>query len=242
MSAPAFSRSLVRGVCATLAIIILADVSPLAVCAAEPPAPRVQGQLAALAAQLRSDIKLLDAQGKEAFVDALFARMQSDEARALQAVTDAVKSTGAKPLGMQILGIGSDVLRNVLSVVPESWQESIVISTLSKFIGKALRQVRTSVAAMSAPALHQGLEALLKLVTDPRFASGQALTGDSWWERFFSNSTIVKNFLVVVVTLASIGVAVGLAIAGSTVGPIVAVVGALVALIALLNSGRFALS
>lgn len=61
------------------------------------------------------------------------------------------------------------------------------------------------------------------------------MTGDSWWEQFFGNSTVVRNFLVVVVTLASIGVPIGLAIAGATTAPVVAVIGALVALIAVMN-------
>ena len=237
------SRSFVRFVSAFLAVIILLEVSPVAVRAESPatvtPATSrafVNAQLANLAAQLQGDLKLLNEKGKEAFLDVLFARLDADQARVEQVVVNAVHSTGAKPLGMSILRLGSSVLANVLSVVPESWQESIVISTLHKFIGKTLREVRSSVAGLPRETLAKGLQSLHKLVTDPRFANGQAMTGDTWWEKFFGNSTIVKNFLIVVVTLASIGVAVVLAIAGSTAAPIVAVVGALVALIALIST------
>jgi hypothetical protein len=226
------SPSVRRAVCAFLAIIILVQLSPVAVRASSP----VRSQLATVSSQLRADLKLLDEHGKEAYLDSLFARLDADEARAKDIVARCVHGVGARPLGTSILALGSTILANVLSVVPESWQESIVINTLDKFIAKTLREVRGAISGMSAQALHKGLESILKLVNDPRFADGQALTGESWWERFFSNSTIVRNFLVVVVTLASIGVAVGLAIAGSTAAPIVAVIGALVALIALLNS------
>lgn len=234
-----FSRSAIRAVSTALVLILVVHASPL-LRASAPAADAkgaIAGQLAALGRQIEGDLAVLTAQGKEAFLDRLFARMDADEARAKQYVVDVVKKVGAKPLGMRILGLGSSILANVLSVVPESWQESIVISTLHKFIGKTLRELRGVLAGLSPSALAAGLRSLAKLVADPRFANGQAMTGDTWWEKFFGNSTIVRNFLIVVVTLASIGLAIGLAIAGSTAAPVVAVVGALVALIALMNQG-----
>jgi hypothetical protein len=234
-----FSRSTIRSLSVFLVLAVFLQATP--VLRASAPAAVTRGtlaqQLAELGRQIDGDLAVLTAQGKEAFLDRLFARIDADEARARQVVVDVVKRVGAKPLGMRILGIGSSILASVLSVVPESWQESIVISTLHKFIAKTLREVRGVLAGLSPEALAAGLRGMKKLVGDPRFANGQAMTGESWWEKFFGNSTIVRNFLIVVVTLASIGIAVGLAIAGSTTAPIVAVVGALVALIALMNQG-----
>jgi hypothetical protein len=235
------SRRFLRSISAGVAAVIILEAVPWQAHAAPARDERahVKAALSALADTVRADLKVLAQQGKEAYLDGLFARLSADETRAKEIVVREVKRIGAKPLGKRILGLGSPVLANVLSVIPESWQEKIVISTLTKFISKALREVREIVAGMNATALKRGLELLLKLVTDPRFAEGQALTGDSWWEKFFGNSTVVRNFLIVVVSLAAIGVAVGLAIAGSTVAPVVAVIGALVALIALLNNGFF---
>lgn len=243
MSSLALSRSSLRAVSTTLAIVILLEASPVAVMAATAPSPAalldravVRASLAQLATQLHGDLKLLADKGKEAYLDVLFARLAADEVRAREVVARAVKSFGPRPLGSKILGLGCTILANVLSVIPESWQEAIVISTLNTFIARTLTEVRGVLAGQTPAALAQGLKALLRLVSDPRFADGQALTGDSWWEDFFGNSTVVRNFLIVIVTLSAVGVAVGLAIAGSTVAPVVAVIGALVALIALMNA------
>jgi hypothetical protein len=241
-----FSPSTIRFVSSFLIAVIILQAAPRVAVAApsrpaedgvrgQAPSPTVAQKLAQVAADLRGDLACLAAQGKEAFLDRFYDRLDADEARAHDAVVREVKRVGARRLGMLILGIGSPVLAAMLSVIPESWQEAIVVSTLKKFISKSLREVREALASTPAAVLKVGLEGMLRLVGDPRFARGEALSGDSWWEKFFGNSTIVRNFLIVVVTLAAIGVAVGLAIAGSTVGPVVAVVGALVALVALLN-------
>ena len=231
-----FPHRFIRIVSAVLAVIILLELSPLA----HASAPAAEGALAraalaSVAAQLQSDLKLLRTQGKEAFLDALFTRLTADEARAHDLVVRAVKSSGPRPLGNRILALGSTILADVLAVVPESWQESIVINTLDRFVTKVTRQLRGLLSGQSTAELDLGLRSLLRLVNDHNFAAGQMVTGDSWWEQFFGNSTVVRNFLIVIVTLASIGVAVGLAIAGSTTAPVVAVIGALVALIALMN-------
>lgn len=231
------NRSFIRTVSAALAIIFVVELSPLHASTLAAPMSRtaIKISLAGVAAQLNRDLKVLRTQGKEAFLDALFGRLTADQQRAHDLVVRAVKTHGPRPLGNKILALGSSILNNVLSVIPESWQESIVINTLDKFVTKVITQAKTALAGQSQAQLDRGLQSMIKLVNDNRFAEGEVLTGESWWESFFGNSTVVRNFLIVVVTLASIGVAIGLAIAGATTAPVVAVIGALVALIALMN-------
>lgn len=232
------NRSLIRTVSAVLALIFVLELSPLAhasTMAAPGSREAIRLSLAGVAAQLNRDLKLLRTQGKEAFLDAFFGRLTADRQRAHDVVVRAVKTHGPRPLGNKILALGSSILDDVLSVIPESWQESIVINTLDRFVTRVIGQLQSMLAGQSQAQLDRGLQSMIRLVNDHRFVDGEAMTGDSWWESFFGNSTVVRNFLIVVVTLASIGVAIGLAIAGATTAPVVAVIGALVALIALMN-------
>jgi hypothetical protein len=234
---PVLSGRLVRCTSLILAAVLVLELSPLPVLAS------ARSQSAAVDG-LRRDLALLETQGKEAFTDALFERLAADEARAKDAVRLKVRQVGARRVCMLVLAIGSPVLAALVAVIPEPWQEAAVVGILHRFISKALRQVREIVSALPAARIRAALAALADVVSRPGGAASALSAhgdgqGQSWWERFFGNSTMVRNFIVCIVSLAAIGVAVGLAIAGSTAAPIVAVVGALVALIALLNGPPF---
>ena len=243
---PGYVRQLFRSVASVLIIILVTQASPLPALAASANrevathdlAARIaRRDLSATIAEIKADLVRLETQGKEAFLDNLFERLDADEARALGFITAKIHQIGARKLCMAIVAIGSPVLAAVLAVVPESWQEKLVVAALSKFIRKAIREIKTLVAKLPAETLARGLKAVLVVAGNPRVAQS-ALRGDqTWWERFFSNSTAVRNFVITLVALSSIGVAVGLAIAGATAAPVVAVVGALVALIALIVPG-----
>lgn len=241
MKFPALSRQLVRRICVALIASFVFHVSPLPVLAAHAAPAR---DLTAVAAGLDEDIRVLEREGKEAFLDRLFEKLAADEARACQWIQAKVHEIGARKLCMMVLGLGSPVLAGVLAVIPQSWQEALVVGALSRFVKKTVKQIKSMVAGLPASALAKGLKATRALLGNPAAAAsairagGHAMAhGDSWWERFFSNSTAVRNFVITIVALSAIGVAVGLAIAGSTAAPVVAVIGALVGLIALIVPG-----
>lgn len=234
MKFPALSRQLIRRVCVALIASVVFQVSPLPVLAAHAAAPG--RDLTAVAARLDEDIRVLERDGKEAFLDRLFEELATDEARACEWIQAKVHKIGARKLCMMILGLGSPVLAGVLAVLPQSWQEALVVGALSRFVKKAVKQIKGMVAGLPASALAKGLKATRAVLGNPS-AAASAIRGDTWWERFFSNSTAVRNFVITIVSLSAIGVAVGLAIAGSTAAPVVAVIGALVALIALIVPG-----
>jgi hypothetical protein len=236
------SRQYLRIVASCLIPVIILSISPLPTYAAQAAqaTPEVATRAAVKNAQetVQKDLNLLVQSGKEAYLDNLFERLAADEARAKQIISERVSSAGGRRVGTLILALGSPVLAGVLRAVPESWANAIVTSVLHKFITKTVKSIKGLLSGMSAASLEAGLKAVLRLLGNPsRAAFALSRAGQSWWERFFSDSKMVRNFLIVVVTLSAIGVAVGLAIAGSTVAPIVAVIGALVALIGLLNGG-----
>jgi hypothetical protein len=235
------SRQLVRRISVVLIASFAFHLSPLPVLAAQATPKR---DLTAVAAQLDSDISLLETQGKEAFLDSLFERLADDEAKACEWIGAKVKKIGARKVVMMVLGLGSPVLAGIIAVLPQSWQEALVVGALTKFVKKAVREVKEMVSKLPATLLTKGLKAVRAVLGNPSAAASAirvpgmaAAQGQSWWEKFFSNSTAVRNFIVTIVALSSIGVAVGLAIAGSTAAPVIAVVGALVALIALIVPG-----
>lgn len=223
-----------RRIASFLVIILSLQASPVPVYAAlyQPPA-KEERDVAAVVADLKEDLRVLETQGKEAYLDRLFERLDRDEARAIELLIAKIKAIGARRLCQAILMVGSPVLAAMLAVVPESWQEKLVIAAVSKFIRKSVAQLKRVVTDLPAETIARGLKAIVTLVGDPSNAA-HAFRDSSWWESFFSNSTAVRNFIITIVALGSIGVAVGLAIAGATAAPVVAVVGALVSLIALI--------
>lgn len=224
-----------------LVALLVLEVGPLPVLAAERPrrAATVAADVpATVILMLEQDLAVLTRQGKEAYLDALFSRLDSDVERAKAGIHEWIHKVGAQKAVSQIRALDSHVLRMQLRPLPDSVADAAVTKVLFGFITKAVRQMKEIISKMSKPALENGLKAILRLVKNPH-ASHFALEGESgssWWERFFGNSTVVRNFLVTIVTLSAIGVAVGLAIAGSSVAPIIGVLGAVVAIIALLNN------
>lgn len=222
-----------RRIASFLVIILSLQASPIPVYAALSQPTEQTRDVAAVISDLKEDLRVLETQGKEAYLDRLFERLDRDEARAIELLIAKIKAIGARRLCQAILAVGSPVLAAMLAVVPESWQEKLVIAAVTKFIKKAVSQLKKVVTNLPAETIANGLKAIVTLVGNPSNAA-HAFKGSSWWESFFSNSTAVRNFIITIVALGSIGVAVGLAIAGATAAPIVAVVGALVSLIALI--------
>ena len=244
-------RQRTRTLSSALVLTLVTQLSPLPVMAAtaDLPGPAPVTSLASdhtevaipasVIQRFQRDLDLLEQSGKEAYLDDLFERLDADEARARVLVRQKIDQIGARKLTYLILGIGSPVLAGVIGALPEPWQAAILEAGVMKFVGKVLRSVKSTLVDTPAEVLASGLRTFIDRLGSLRTAGATArLSGSdqAWWERFFGNSTIVRNFLVTVVALAAIGVAVGLAIAGSTAAPVVAVVGALVSLIALVVS------
>jgi len=251
-------RQQTRTISSALVLTFITQLSPLPVLAATTPRserassrserapPAVSASSAERIAvpvhvveQFQRDLALLESSGKEAYLDNLFDRMNGDEARARIIVRQKIEEIGARKLTFLILGIGSPVLAGLIGSLPEPWQAAILEAGVMKFVGKTLRSVKGALVETPEHVLKSGLKTFVDRLGSLRTAGTTAALSEadqSWWERFFGNSTIVRNFIVTVVALASIGVAVGLAIAGSTAAPVVAVVGALVSLIALVIS------
>lgn len=206
------------------------------------PAPAVEIQTEQLASsldQIKTDLNVLETQGKEAFLDRLFERLDADEGKLKNLLAAKIDAVGARRITMLILGIGSPVLAAMLAAIPEPWQAAVLKAGVNRFVHKSLGTVKSALVEVPVSVLTEGLRRTIGLLESAGVNPSDIMAGLSeddraWWEKFFGNSTIVRNFLITVISLAAIGVAVGLAIAGSTAAPIVAVVGALVSLIALI--------
>lgn len=207
--------------------------------AAEPTVEIQAEQLASSLDQIKTDLSVLESQGKEAFLDRLFERLEADEGKLKNLLAAKIDQVGARRITMLILGIGSPVLAAMLAAIPEPWQAAVLKAGVNRFVSKSVTSVKGALVEVPVATLTIGLKRMIGLLqsagANPAdMMAGLSMDDRAWWEKFFGNSTIVRNFLITVVALAAIGVAVGLAIAGSTAAPIVAVVGALVSLIALI--------
>jgi hypothetical protein len=226
-----------RLISAGTVLCLLLAASPLPVLAETSWAsPAENARVAPVLETVRRDLATLAASGKEAYLDSLFERLAKDEATVKKAIQETVHKTGARRICMLILGLGSPVLAGVLAVLPRSWQESLVVGCLNRFVAKTVKAMKSLISTMSKSSIETGLRAVERLLGQPSgAASALRAPGQSRWERFFSDSKTVRNMLIVFVTVSAMGVAIGLAIAGSTAAPVVAVIGALVSLIALLT-------
>src|SRR4051812_18993776 len=111
-----------RRIASCLVIILGLQASPIPVLAAIS-VPRQERDLATVITDLKEDLSVLETQGKEAYLDRLFERLDRDETRAIDLLIAKIKAVGARRLCQAILAIGSPVLAAMLAVVPESWQE-----------------------------------------------------------------------------------------------------------------------
>ena len=232
-------RVYVRSVAICVIATLVFHLSPLAVFASTTtPVVEERAKLVApVITQLKKDLSLLENQGKEAYITNLFNRLDKDEAKAKVLIEDGIERIGARTIWMVIVGWSSPVMTAALAVVPEPWQAAALNYALCRFVRKTIKSMKEAIVRTSATILKKGLSGLVRLLSDEGFLAGNpTFTRDEpWWESFFGNSTVVKNFIITIVALGSIGTAIGLAIAGSTAAPIVAVVGALVGLIALVT-------
>ncbi len=236
-------RVYVRTIAFCVIATLVFHLSPMAVFASttNPVVEQRAKALAPVVSQLKNDLKVLETQGKEAYVTNLFNRLDKDEAKAKVMIKDAIERIGARTMWMIIVGWSSPVMSAALAVVPEPWQAAALNYALCRFVRKAIKSMKEAIVRTSATILKKGLAGLVRLLTDNNFLAGNPQfsrdSDEPWWESFFGNSTVVKNFIITIVALGSIGTAIGLAIAGSTAAPIVAVVGALVGLVALIAGG-----
>jgi len=237
-------RAYARFVAVLVVTTLVFHLSPLAVFAQTPVAPAAAERAKAVApvvAQLKNDLSILQSQGREAYISHLFDRLDADEAKGKDMIWAGIERIGARTLWMVIVGWSNPVLTAALAVVPEPWQAAALNYALCRFLHKTIVSMKETIVRTSTELLHKGLAGLVRLLTDDNFLAGHpqfARDDDPWWESFFGNSTVVKNFIITIVALGSIGTAIGLAIAGSTAAPIVAVVGALVGLIALVTGDK----
>ena len=233
-------RVYVRSVAICVIATLVFHLSPLAVFASttNPVVEERAKSVAPVITQLKKDLSILENQGKEAYITSLFNRLDKDEAKAKTIIADGIERIGARTVWMVIVGWSSPVMTAALAVVPEPWQAAALNYALCRFVRKTIKSMKEAIVRTSATILKKGLAGLVRLLSDDNFLAGNPTFSrdEPWWESFFGNSTVVKNFIITIVALGSIGTAIGLAIAGSTAAPIVAVVGALVGLIALVTS------
>lgn len=199
-----------------------------------------RGSVAQTVNMIRQDRDTLAQHGKEAYLDRLFGRMDGDVNRIEDQVKACIDRIGARRLCLLTIGLASPILAGVIAVVPEPWQAWAVTKAIMQFVRKVVKEIKELLATVPAATLKKGLDGLLHLLGDKNFLAGvvpEIPRGETpWWESFFGNNTIVKNFIICVCAVGSIAVGIGLAIAGSTAAPIVAIIGALVSLVALINT------
>lgn len=154
-------------------------------------------------AHVKNDLKVLQKQGREAFVDRLFEGITSDQKKTEAAVDHQEPEPGK----------------------------------LKATIAKFLKAIRERIVAMPAEQLKAGLERIITFLEKVLGGSSlEALAeGEGWFERVFSNTTLVRNLLVTLVVVPSIGVAVVLAVNGAGVAAVATVVTSLIGIIELLN-------
>jgi hypothetical protein len=240
------SLPLLRAGAASLAMVLAlhAVAPPSAVRAATLPAPGVAGPDGRLdvdraRARLRADLVLLERGGKEAYLDGLFARLDADEARVRAAIAAHVKRMGPERFLEQVRGIGSGTAA-ALAALPRPVQERQVVEAVTRLLVRSSRQTREQMSALTREQISAGLRELdAYLARSQARASGLVRRGrpePTWAERFFGNTTVVKNFLITVTTLSAVGTSVGIAAVCCSTAPIVPVLGGLIGLVALLNT------
>ena len=241
-------RVYVRVVSIAVIASLIFNFSPLPVYASTPATPpRVDSSLVEerskalepVIEQVKQDLDLLESEGKEKYVNSLFPRLDKEEEEAKVMISQAIDRIGARTLWMILVGWSSPALTAALAVVPEPWQAAALNYALSRFVRRSIRSMKEQILRTSQDILEKGLRRVVAMLTNKDFLAGNPNFAEDddeyWWETFFGNSTIVKNFVITIIALASVGTAIGLAIAGSTAAPIVGVLGALVSIIALIS-------
>lgn len=166
--------------------------------------------VALLRARVAADRALLAAHGKEAYLDHLFLRMDRE-----------VAATRAR--------------------LERSPGDPDVRAARLRALGRALRDTKAQLAGLSAADLAAALAeldrwlALGRVPADARASSIYRRPG--WVERFFDDTTRVRNFLITATTLSALGTGVGIAAVSCSTAPLVPVIGGLIGLVALLNQG-----
>lgn len=143
-----------------------------------------------------ADRNTLATNGKEAFLDQLFTRLELDLARARRRL-DAKRA---------------------------------------RSLERGVRDTQARLSAMSARELDQALGELDDWLAQREGHASLLRRPGGWVERFFGDTVLVRNFLVSATTLSALGTCAGIAAVTCSATPLVAALGPLIGVIALLNA------
>ena len=233
---------------ALVVFVLLFQASPLAVFAATPrdllPIERkitlkkdvVQEKLRGAITTVKKDLAYLKKHGKEKFNTRIFKRMDKNQAQLLKQLKHVLTVYGPKKFVQIMLGWANPAIQQIVESILTFTMEA-VYEALEPFIRKGLKRLKEELVRISKYYIELGLKKLLALLSRADILSEENLqfTEKGHFEDFFSNSTVVKNFLIAAVSVSAVAVAIGISLSTGGVAPIVAVIGALVSLIGLID-------
>jgi len=244
-----FNRIAIRYIAIAVLFTFVFHVSPLAVLAAIPrdyvplkrevtlDVDKMRPEVRSAVSYVESDLTYLKKYGKEKYVTRCFDRMDRDQQVLLKMLHDALVVYGPKKFVQICLGWANPVVQQIVEAILTFTMEA-VYEAMEGLILKGLKRLKEEMVRISQHYMELGLQKLKELLSrDDIFAETNLVFDEKGhFEDFFGNSTVVKNFLIVAVSVASVAVAIGISLSTGGVAPIVAVLGALVSLIGLIGS------
>ena len=185
---------------------------------------------------VKGDLAYLKKHGKEKFNTRIFKRMDANQEHMLKQLKHVLTVYGPKKFVQIMLGWANPAIQQLVESLLSFTMEA-VYEALEPFIRKGLMRLKEELVRISTYYIKLGLEKIIALLSRADILADENLqfTEKGFFEDFFSNSTVVKNFLIAAVSVSAVAVAIGISLSTGGVAPIVAVLGALVSLIGLID-------
>jgi hypothetical protein len=185
---------------------------------------------------VKGDLAYLKKHGKEKFNTRMFKRMDRDNEHMLKQLKHVLTVYGPKKFVQIMLGWANPAIQQLVQSILTFTMEA-VYEALEPFIRKGLQRIKEELVRISTYYIELGLKKIIALLSRDDILSDENLqfAEKSHFEDFFSNSTVVKNFLIAIVSVAAVAVGIGISLSTGGVAPIVAVLGGLVSLIGLID-------
>ena len=158
-----------------------------------------------------------------------------DAANTLARLETRLHAVGPARFANELAALSPEAAR-ALERAPRPLDERGAAAALERFVTLSTRDAERHLASLSTRELMAGLSEVERWLSGAR-PSGVWTGAPSWIERFFGNTTVVRNFLVTSATLSALGTSLGIAAATCSTAPLVPVLGGLIGLVALLNQG-----
>ena len=196
----------------------------------------MEERLRSTVTEFKEDLAYLEEHGKEKFNTRMFERLDEEQEHLLQGLEYALTDYGPKKFVEIMLGWSNPVIQDIVQAIL-SFTMQAVYDAIEPFIRKAIKRLKEELVRISEYYMKLGLENLIDLLERKDILAGEELhfAEKGFFQDFFSDSTVVKNFLIAAVSVSSIAVAIGISLSTGGVAPIVAVLGGLVSLIALIE-------